>query len=66
MNQEKNYKTIIAIANSLRNDNVIITEEAICEAAQMHENLSTEKTDQGLALIWKGYIPDKNDRQKLS
>ena len=58
MNTEEQY-AIIAIAGSLRRDNTIFTEEAIKKAAKTHKNLSTVETEQGLALVWKGRIPNE-------
>ncbi len=57
----KKRKIIIAIADQVRSDHTIYTEEAIREAAKMHENLSVEETEQGLALICEDLIPDKDE-----
>lgn len=54
-NIEEN-RAIIVVANSVRRDGTVFTEEAIRKASQMHKKLSVEETDQGLALIWKGPI----------
>jgi len=54
-------KVILAVAGVSRRDNVVYTEKAIREAAKMHKELSVETTDQGLALIWKGHIPNKKE-----
>lgn len=59
--KEEKYKAIIAVANSVRNDGKIITEEAIRKASEMHKNLSVEKTDQGIVLVWTGPIKQTSD-----
>ena len=57
----KKRKTIIAIAGQVKSDSTIYTEDAIREAAKMHENLSVEETKQGLALICEDLIPDEDE-----
>lgn len=58
----KKYRTIVAIADKPTLSGNVYTEEALRKAAELHKDLTIEKTKHQTTLVWTGAI--NNEEQK--